>query len=793
MERQEMRQKLKWAIAIVLMVVIVYCGETMAESSGMSGNITWSLNDNGVLTIRGSGNMPNFGANIPWGTEIKQAVIEKGITSIGDGAFYNCSSLTSITIPEGITSIGYRAFFKCSSLISIDIPKGVTSIGSYAFDCCTGLTNIAIPDSVTSIDNCAFNKCNSLTGITIPDSVVTFGTSNTFGGYSGKIYCGMESATAHYLGEYSQSFRLPGANYDLSYRYSNNIITGLEIIYVDKDAETLEIPEGVTRISNYALEYCSSLVSIIIPESVIGIANKAFKGCSSLTNINIPESVASIGDNAFEDCTALTNISIPEGITSIGSYTFHNCSSLPSIKIPESVTSIGDYAFTGCSNLTSITIPENVTGIGEWAFAYCSSLNGINIPEDITSISYNAFHNCSSLMSITFPDGVTSIGNGAFAGCTNLSRVYWPVQDEVNIGFQAFGSNPSNITLYCYEYSPLETVATNAGLSVSLINNLDLQHDLQITVPDIRDVEAGVSVHLPCRIFPKLPEITISYTSDNPDVGIVSNDGLFTAIAPGTANITVMANSATLTFSVKVVEPYVHATKLTLSDVWVVAKMTSQPTLAVLPADADLSLTWETGSTIYATVADDGMVTGNAVGQTTLTVTDSISGCTATATVNTCYPVTAVTFPEQDASVAVGGDKPLTAQVTMRSQSCENHLVSFTSSDAAIATVDENGMIHGISAGDVNVTATAINDSDITATIMVTVREPSILTLPTFLKTIESQAFAELHEVDLIIIPGSVTSISDDAFLKTDAVLSVVKGTYAESWADEHDMTYVTR
>ncbi len=137
-----------------------------------------------TLTIGGKGEMPNYVAatptrdDRPWKDYIETittVMIESGVTSIGNYAFYNCSSLTSVTIPASVTSIGDYAFMNCSSLTSVTIPVGVTSIGNYAFYSCSSLTSVTIPVGVTSIGKSAFYKCLSLTSVTIPVGVTSIG------------------------------------------------------------------------------------------------------------------------------------------------------------------------------------------------------------------------------------------------------------------------------------------------------------------------------------------------------------------------------------------------------------------------------------------------------------------------------------------------------------------------------------------------------------------------------------------------------------------------------------------
>jgi len=188
----------------------------------------------------------------------------------------------------------------------------------------------------------------------------------------------------------------------------------------------ISIPSSLTSIESSAFQDCTSLASIIIPKGVTSVGGSAFKGCKLLTSVVLPEGVTSIGDFVFEGCTSLTSITIPDSVTSIGGSAFSGCSSVASITIPEGVTSIGDSAFKGCSSVSSITIPKGVTSIGEYTFFGCTSLTSITIPETVTSIEDYAFSGCTSLTSIAIPKGVTSIDNSAFYGCKSLKSITIP-------------------------------------------------------------------------------------------------------------------------------------------------------------------------------------------------------------------------------------------------------------------------------------------------------------------------------------------------------------------------------
>ena len=382
-------KKIMIIIGIMLLMLIIKSPISKAGTTHQVGeNVTAVLDDQGTLTISGTGAISNQIAPL-WKDQIesiKKVVIKNGVTSIKSYAFLGCIGLTQTTIPSSVTSIGEGAFAICLNLSEIKVEetntkyasengilfnKEKTKVVTYP----AGKKDIAyvIPKGVTSVEAWAFTGCSSLTQITIP--------------------------------------------------------------------------KGVTNIGAEAFSRCSSLKQITIPEGVTKIEIDTFFDCSSLTQITIPKGVTSIGGMAFSRCSSLTQITIPSSVTEISTnHTFGYCLKLSEIKveeanikyasengilfnkekteiiaypagkkdttyvIPEKVTSIGRYAFSTCCNLIQITIPSSVTSIGGNAFENTSSLTQIIISEGVTSIWNYAFENCSSLKQITISNSVTSIG-----------------------------------------------------------------------------------------------------------------------------------------------------------------------------------------------------------------------------------------------------------------------------------------------------------------------------------------------------------------------------------------------
>lgn len=345
------------------------------------------------------------------------------VTSIGDDAFSDCTSLTSVEFPNSLTSISDYAFNKCTSLTSIDIPISVTSIGEGSFEGCSSLTSVKLPNSLTSISDYAFRWCMSLTSIEIPNSVISIG--------KGAFY----NCASLALVELPDSLTLIA---DDSFIMCESLTT-------------INLPDSVTRIGDSAFYWCTSLTSVELPKSLTSIGTSAFMYCISLTSVELPNSLNSIGKYAFATCILLTSIDIPDSVISVGESAFQECTSLTSVELSNSLTTIGHGAFDGCSSLTSVEFLNSLTSIDNYAFDGCSSLTSVVLPNSLTSIGIGTFEECISLTSIDLPDSVISIGKWAFSSCESLSSVICRALEIPEIGSGCFDKIPADAVLYVYE------------------------------------------------------------------------------------------------------------------------------------------------------------------------------------------------------------------------------------------------------------------------------------------------------------------------------------------------------
>ena len=363
---------------------------------------------------------------------IPESIIHEGVT-------YPVTS-----IGGDVTSISSRAFYDCSGLTSVTIPESVTSIGDYAFQGCSGLTSVTIPESVTSIGRAAFS-----------------GSAWLKNQEDGLVYINNIALT--YKGTMPENTSIvikEGTILIADYAFSG--CSGLT---------SVTIPESVTSIGIRAFSGCSGLTSVTIPESVTSIGGYAFSGCSGLTSVTIPESVTfdnmygNAYNGAFNGLSANASVNIV--IDDIDSW-------LTNAFVSKWPYGGQMHLYLNGEEIKQLVVPNNVTTINASSFKNCAGLTSVIIPDNVTIIYGSAFEGCTNLASVSIPEGISSIGAKAFAGCTNLKDVFCRAANVPMTGGNAFqDANVANATLHVpdastnsyHESAPWSEFGTIKGLS----------------------------------------------------------------------------------------------------------------------------------------------------------------------------------------------------------------------------------------------------------------------------------------------------------------------------------------
>ena len=406
--------------------------EEEKETSGTCGeDLTWTFED-GTLTISGEGEMDAydyFSAPTPWAdllSEIITIVIEDGVTSISEDAFYRADQLTDVTIPDSVLTIGESAFSRCDKLAEITIPDGVVTVGDSAFYSCRSLASVSVGKSVENLGQETFSDCNVISDIWV-DPENEYYTSE-----DGVLFDKeMTTLIRYVVGKPVTDYKIP---------------KGVETIeenafYGGRILKNLMIPSSVNSIGMNALAFMTALESIQVDaknkaytsddgvlydkEMTCLIAYPAMKDDYSYV---IPDSVKIIEERAFDFCDDLVELTIPEGLESIGRSAFLSCSRIRRIELPDSVTDLGPMAFMFCDDLSEIRLSNSLSEIKYCTFEYCGSLESITIPASVTTIAWGVFERCDSLKDVYFEGPAPDISSDSFENIT--VTVYYPADDD---------------------------------------------------------------------------------------------------------------------------------------------------------------------------------------------------------------------------------------------------------------------------------------------------------------------------------------------------------------------------
>ena len=375
----------------------------VVDGSGELEKLTFSINEDGE-----SYSVTTRDTSISGALTIPSEYNGYSVTAIGNGAFSNCKSLTSVVIPDSVVSLGEMAFYDCDSLETVTLSSNITVIPDEAFAYCESLKTLPITEKITSIGESAFYGSGKHSKVSL--SGVTIG-SEAF------LQCGITELTL-------ENCKLNDAS-----------------VFINNEIEELTLSE--TNIPDEMFKSHSYLKTLVAENSVLGsgsfagclglenvtvsggeINNTAFMNCSSLETVTI-DNIDSVGENAFCCCTALNSVVLGDGLETIEFGAFVDCTSLETIELPEGLTTIDESAFGGCKKLKKVTIPKSVTKIGVGAFEVCTSLAEVEISEGVTTIGKRAFQCCESLTKIVIPKSVTSIDAEAFYNCGNLKYIFF--------------------------------------------------------------------------------------------------------------------------------------------------------------------------------------------------------------------------------------------------------------------------------------------------------------------------------------------------------------------------------
>lgn len=323
------------------------------------------------------------------------------ITKIAEDSISNMPNLKEIIIEEGITEIDHYAFSENKKLEYISLPSTLRKVHLDSFEYC---------------DNLKYNKRDS----NIDDCLYLGNSNNPY-----LLLVKSESTIKNLVLD-------EGTKLVLDYAFENNqtieTINLTKVIYIGEfvffecdNLISVEFYKDLLELSYNLFCGCSSLKKVVLPENLKIIGSYTFAYCYKLEDINIPDKLEIIKPYAFYSCYSIKEIILPNTVTKIDVNSFIGCSGLEKIVLSENLDYIGNYAFYNCSSLKTIIIPEKITTISSYMFLGCKSLESITLSSNITKIAISAFENCTSLKSIVIHKNIITIDNSAFKNCTSLT------------------------------------------------------------------------------------------------------------------------------------------------------------------------------------------------------------------------------------------------------------------------------------------------------------------------------------------------------------------------------------
>lgn len=450
--------------------------------------------------------------------------------------------------------------------------------------------------------------------------------------------------------------------------------------------------------------------AVTLPESLENIDDYAFINSQAIQKITIPSTVNNIGDYVFYACGNLSEVTLPETLVTIGDYTFADCTSLTQINLPDALSEIGNNTFYG-SGLTSIDIPDNVNAIGNRTFASCESLASVKLSASLTSIGSSAFASCSSLSEIIIPSNVTKLGDYAFSGC-NLTKIECQPMTPPSASANSFNNFNGNLQVYktaekAYKTNSIWENFTNTTAIPVTTQSISLDKN-------IASVYDGTSTTLVATLTPIDATDAITWTSSDPTIVEVTQEGkvighkLGSAVVTATSNDKTASCTVTVTASSSASVTIIPLTEPLYAGEEVMMEATVKPSTITAP------FIWSTANPEVATIDETGLLKGVAPGVTLVTAScDNIIGKYTVQVLE--VEATSVNLSIDNVSLKVGESAQVT--YTVSPQNTTYPFVTWSTNNDFVATVVD-GYIVAVGVGEATITATCGN---VTSTVAVTV------------------------------------------------------------------------
>ena len=693
------------------------------------------------------------------------------LNKLGNSAYSNCSLLKDVVFNSNQSykpalTIGDYTFEKCPLIQTLSFPGRLTSIGNYTFKECSYLTDISFEDSPDAV-TLGYGAASD--GGDDQRSLPLFGNSNLQSLYLGRNVDYNTTSSYGYSPFYNQQWLT-----DVRFSQAGTVTYCKDyLLYKVNSCETLQLPESITELGKYTFAGMTKLNGIFIPTKVAWLKEGLFADDVNIPEIIIHPAVTKIDSKVFANCKSLASATF-EGssdILEMGygasqpeyglfrdcpletlnldrwlSYNsenpsrspFYSIANLKNLTFGENVGVVDKYMFSYCTGLEEVYLPDNIESVGLWGFRGCSSLKKVRFSEKLSQVSDYGFSECTSLDNVVFPASMTSVADNSFSNCTSLKKLDLG-KSLMIIGPAAF-KNDAAIegielpeTLYGLGVEAFANCQALPNVAIKAISSVGRQAfegctGLQWVSLSDKTTSLGENSFAGCTGI----KYVKSYAEFPPE-GLVN----FVESVPANGTLFVPENSLDYYqysptwetwLDIRPLNENVMVSSVSLDKTEISFKATETVQLsAEVGADdaTDKGILWRSADANVATVDDAGVVTAVSIGETTVTAL----AADGSGTKADCHVVVKPTMVESiaiqsDAATLKKGRKlMLTATVLPATATVATY--TWSSSDESLATVDAEGMVTALSAGNVEISATANDGSDVASSVALTILPPA--------------------------------------------------------------------